>query len=74
MMRDFWDCDRHVHSLFSRCLNGLTLHDYLNEPRRGASIAYAEVDGIAVCILGDGRWCEREQGHAGLHVLRPPDG
>ena len=40
---------------------------------RGAAIAYAEIDGIPVCILDDGEWCEREKGHDGPHVLRPPD-
>lgn len=38
-------------------------------PLRGVSIMYAEFDGIAVCILPDGRWCERELGHNGPHVL-----
>ena len=37
---------------------------------RGRSIAYAEVDGVPVCILDDGRWCEREFGHDGAHVIR----
>lgn len=37
----------------------------------GATIAYAEIDGIAVCILDDGKWCERELGHEGAHVIRP---
>lgn len=36
---------------------------------RGATIQYAEVDGIAVCILDDGQWCEREMGHDGAHVI-----
>jgi hypothetical protein len=38
---------------------------------RGASIAYAEVDGIRVCITEDGTWCEREHGHSGPHVIAP---
>lgn len=38
---------------------------------RGATIAYAEIDGIPVCILDDGEWCEREMGHDGPHVIAP---
>lgn len=38
---------------------------------RGATIQYAEVDGVPVCILDDGGWCEREQGHDGPHVIAP---
>lgn len=38
---------------------------------RGAAIAYAEMDGIPVCILDGGEWCEGEQGHDGPHVLAP---
>lgn len=38
---------------------------------RGATIDYAEIDGMAVCILDDGQWCEREQGHDGAHVIAP---
>lgn len=36
----------------------------------GAKIAYAEVDGIPVCLAA-GRWCEREAGHDGPHVFAP---
>lgn len=39
---------------------------------RGATIACAEIDGIPVCILDDGEWCERERGHDGPHVIAPP--
>jgi hypothetical protein len=35
-----------------------------------STIHYAEVDGIPVCMLDDGQWCEREAGHEGPHVLR----
>lgn len=38
---------------------------------RCASIAYAEIDGIPVCILEDGQWCERQMGHEGAHVVAP---
>ncbi|MDF2554147.1 MAG: hypothetical protein K0R60_42 [Microbacterium sp.] len=40
----------------------------------GFTISYAEIDGIRVCILDDGRWCERDYGHAGLHVIDPTEG
>ncbi|WP_431785359.1 hypothetical protein [Microbacterium maritypicum] len=38
---------------------------------RGATIQYAEIDGTPVCILPDGQWCERQQGHDGPHVISP---
>lgn len=38
---------------------------------RGVSIAYAEIDGIPVCILDGGEWCERQLGHEGPHVIAP---
>lgn len=37
----------------------------------GATIDYAEIDSIRVCILPDGQWCEREHGHSGAHALSP---
>jgi hypothetical protein len=37
---------------------------------RGFSITYAEIDGVPVCIV-DGRFCEREACHDGVHVFRP---
>lgn len=37
--------------------------------RRGATISYAEIDGIPVCIVGE-EWCEREAGHEGSHVFK----
>lgn len=39
--------------------------------KRGASIHYAEIDGVAICILEGGQWCEREAGHDGPHVIAP---
>lgn len=38
---------------------------------RGTQITYAEIDGIPICILEDGQWCEREAGHTGPHVINP---
>jgi hypothetical protein len=35
----------------------------------GQGVTYAELDGVPICILNDGRWCERELGHDGPHVL-----
>lgn len=43
----------------------------VSELRAGGSIAYAEIDGRPVCILPDGRWCQRELHHTGPHVLAP---
>jgi hypothetical protein len=39
----------------------------------GVPIHYAEIDGIRVCILDGGAWCEREHGHDGPHVIRPDE-
>lgn len=68
-------CTEHTHSLFAPCVNGLYLNEYLRRPsarprRGGKSVPYAEVDGIPVCVLGSGEWCERERGHSGPHVLK----
>ena len=41
----------------------------MSTDRRGASITYAEIDGIPICIVG-GNLCEREAGHEGPHVFR----